>query len=615
MCGIAGIIANYDKISLAQRIGRMNDAMRHRGPDGEGCFVRDGVGLGHVRLSIIDLSDAGKQPMSNEDKTVWISVNGEVYNFKELRLELKKRGHNFSSESDSEVIVHLYEEYGERFPEYLNGMFAIALWDSKKKKLMLVRDRFGIKPLYYSQQAKGLIFASEMSALMASGLVESYYDELGLYGYMTFGYVPTPKSIYKDVMKLRPAECLVFEGASSRTWQYWRPERCEVPRRYEEAVEMAEGLLERSVTEHLVSDVPVASFLSGGVDSSLISALARRHQPLMTVCAAFPGSKVDESLIALEVAKHLNTQHKTVNVGVEHESLYRHTFNFLDEPFADSSAMPTYAVCGAGRKLSKVMLSGDGGDEVFGGYTGRYRVAALKAAFPKPSLLAKMLRQLPPWRSGRRRSLPEMLDMAALSEQERYVCERQITTKTQRRVLFGNLKFEEGEAWLEKIAVDALARCDYAHPVHRALWMDLSTSLADDMLTKVDRMSMAHGLEVRVPLLDHRLIEFALSLPSKWLVSPRAIEGKRILRDVTSPLLPRGIINRPKQGFVVPLNDWLNDGLKKVWDEVDHSLFEEKMDIDSLLESWGEGHQGARQDLYAMLTLGLWMQKQKGGGL
>ncbi|MDQ6964886.1 MAG: asparagine synthase (glutamine-hydrolyzing) [Mariprofundales bacterium] len=615
MCGIAGIAMEVERYALRDRVERMCTAMRHRGPDGEGCFVDDGIGLGHVRLSIIDLSDAGKQPMSNEDQSVWITVNGEIYNFRELRSELKRVGHRFSSESDSEVIVHLYEEYGEGFPEYLNGMFAIALWDVHKRKLMLVRDRFGIKPLYYSQQPQGLVFASELSALMASGLVAANYDDLGLYGYMAFGYLPTPKTVYKTVMKLRPAESLVFEDGASRTRRYWRPKLCEVPHRYEEAVEVAEELLERSVTEHLVSDVPVASFLSGGVDSSLISALARRHQPLVTVCAAFPGSQVDESSTALEVANHLNTEHQTVNLGVEHEELYRRVLSSLDEPFADSSAMPTYAVCGAGRRVAKVMLSGDGGDEVFGGYTGRYRVAALKAILPAPALLAKMLRQLPPWRSGRRRSLPEMLDIAALNEQERYVRERQITTKVQRREMFGPAQFAEGEAWLEQIADDALAQCDYAHPVHRALWMDLSTSLADDMLTKVDRVSMAHGLEVRVPLLDHRLVEFALSLPSKWLVSPRAIEGKRILRDVTAPLLPKGTIDRPKQGFVVPLNNWLNDGLKKVWGDVDQSIFEGKIDVSSLAKSWGEGHQGARQDIYAMLTLGLWMQQRKGDGL
>ena len=614
MCGIAGIIyPAFQKRDLESRVRAMCTAMRHRGPDGEGYYSDDGVALGHVRLAIIDLSDAGRQPMSNEDGSVWITVNGEIYNFKELRIKLNKLGHSFRSESDSEVIVHLYEEYGELFPEHLEGMFAIALWDTRKKKLMLVRDRFGIKPLYYSQQTQGVVFASELSALMAAGLVEESYDDLAMYGYMAFGYVPAPKSIYKNVMKLKPAECVVFENGGSRKWQYWRPGKVEVPGRYEEAVEAVEELLGRSVSEHLVSDVPVASFLSGGVDSSLITALARRYQKMTTVCAAFPGTEVDESAIADQVARHLSTQHQTIALGMEHEALYREVLPFLDEPFADSSALPTYAVCAAGRKVAKVMLSGDGGDEVFGGYTGRYRVAALKASIPLPSMLASLLRQLPPWRSGRRRSLPEMLDMAALDEQERYVRERQITTEAQRIALFGPLCAEEGEAWLRKIAKDALELCEYTHPVTRALWMDIATSLADDMLTKVDRMSMAHGLEVRVPLLDHHLVEFALSLPSKWLVSPRAIEGKRILRDVTAPLLPPGIIERPKQGFVVPLNSWLNDGLRKVWDEVDPSVFDGKLDITSVSESWNDKQEGVRQDLYALLMFGTWAKQRKAG--
>lgn len=612
MCGIAGIIGIDDEALLGQRITRMNQAMRHRGPDGEGSFIEQGVGLGHVRLSIIDLSDAGKQPMCNEDASVWISVNGEIYNFQSLRESLKKQGHSFRSESDSEVIVHLYEVYGEDFPRYLEGMFAIALWDKKKKKLMLVRDRFGMKPLYYAKQNINMIFASEHTALMASGLVEATYDELGIYGYMAFGYVPAPRSIYKQVKKLMPAECLTFQNGNVRKWRYWNPEPVDVPSRYDDACEELESLLEASVKKHLVSDVPVASFLSGGVDSSLVTGLALRQQPLSTLCAAFPNSGVDESEIAAEVAAHLGSNHQTIALDMEHETLYRKTLSFLDEPFADSSAMPTYAVCEAGRKIAKVMLSGDGGDEVFAGYTGRYRVAALKAALPKPSWLAAMLRQLPPWRLGQRRSLPEMLDMAALDEQERYVLERQITTMEQRKQMFSKQQFEQGEAWLREIATDALVACKHTHPVHRALWMDLSTSLADDMLTKVDRMSMAHGLEVRIPLLDHNLVEFALSLPSKWLVSPRAIEGKRILRDVTAPLLPRGLLERPKQGFVVPLNDWLEKGLKHIWHEVDVHVFEDVMDIHDLQRSWDRPSSYPRQDIYAMLTLGKWIGQHQG---
>lgn len=613
MCGIAGIVGQCDKMLLQQRIGRMNDAMRHRGPDGEGSFIDEDIALGHVRLSIIDLSDAGKQPMSNEDGSVWISVNGEIYNFKELRSDLKEKGHTFHSESDSEVIVHLYEEYGEKFPEYLDGMFAIALWDSREKKIILVRDRFGMKPLYYAHQNNMFVFASELSALVASDLIEKKYDDLAVYGYMSFGYTPAPRSIYQDVMKVMPAECIVFKEGAIHQRQYWSPERVDVPTRYEEACEALEELLEKSVKKHLVSDVPVASFLSGGVDSSLITALATRQQHLSTVCAAFPNSAVDESSIAIEVAQHLGSIHQTVPLDIEYESLYKQAFTFLDEPFADSSALPTYAVCEAGRKIAKVMLSGDGGDEVFAGYTGRYRVAALKSAVPKPAWLASALRQLPPWRSGQRRSLPEMLDMAALDEVERYVKERQITTSEQRRDMFGSQRFEQGEAWLRDIAKHALSTCQHTHPVHRALWMDLSTSLPDDMLTKVDRMSMAHGLEVRIPLLDHYLVEFALSLPSKWLVSPRAIEGKRILRDVTSPLLPKGLLDRPKQGFVVPLNDWMGDGLKRVWQDVDETVFSHLMDIDGLAKSWDKSSQYARQDLYAMLTLGRWIQRHQVG--
>jgi len=386
-----------------------------------------------------------------------------------------------------------------------------------------------------------------------------------------------------------------------------------VPRKKSEAIEELALLFEKSVCSHLVSDVPVAAFLSGGVDSSGVVAMAKRHTDIETFCVSFTDSEIDESHIARQVANHLKTRHHEVSIKCDPAKLLTEAVNYMDEPFADSSALPAFAVCQAARKVAKVVLSGDGGDEVFGGYTGRYRVAALKAAFPMPEILASGLRQLPPWRSGRRRSFPKMLDLAALPEEERYVLERQITTVTDRSALFGDDQHTEYEQGLREIAAEALGNPTYKHPVHRALWMDLKTSLPDDMLTKVDRMSMAHGLEVRVPFLDHRLVEFSLSLPPNWLVSPLPVEGKRVLREVVNPLLPNGILNRPKQGFVVPLNNWIEEYFFSIFDDVclsTNSFLTGLLDNRAILNLRGKPlEEKPRHDLYALLVLELWLRR------
>jgi asparagine synthase (glutamine-hydrolysing) len=371
--------------------------------------------------------------------------------------------------------------------------------------------------------------------------------------------------------------------------------------------------LEESVRSHLTADVPVAAFLSGGLDSSTVVALARKHADIETFCVSFPGTGVDEAPYAKRVSDHLGTRHHEVTLHMDPSRLLMEAVGFMDEPFADSSALPTFAVCCAARTVAKVVLSGEGGDEVFGGYTGRYRVAALKAAVPQPRLLAGLLRQVPPWRNGRRSSIPQMLYWASLSEIERYVVERQISTPAQRTLLMGEKNHAHFEPMLRFVAEQAMSRARFRHPVHKALWLDISTSLPDDMLTKVDRMSMAHGLEVRVPLLDHRVVEFALSLPPAWLVSPLPVEGKRLLRDVAGPFLPPGVLDRPKQGFVVPLNSWLREGLLD-------SFEDECLGSGSRVSAWMERGAVAallkepigerpRQDFYALMVLEQWLRR------
>jgi len=615
MCGITGIVGLFSAMSqIRERLASMVISLKHRGADDDGMLIEHGTGLGHCRLAIIDLT-GGKQPLANEDNSLHLVANGEIYNYRQLRQDLIKRGHRFKTRSDCEAIVHLYEDYGPSCVEHLNGMFAFALWDSGRRRLMLARDRFGIKPLYFARTRDALCFASELTAILASGLVPAQIDPVAVYAYLAFGYVPGPLSIIKSVEKVMPAQTVVFEDGQLRRSDYWRPSIGPAPRSLRVAVGRLDRLLDQSVKDHLVADVPVGAFLSGGVDSSTIVAMARRHAAMETFCVGFPGLAIDETAHGRRAACHLGTRHHEIALDVDPATLLQQAVAAMDEPLADSSALPTFAVCRAARRVAKVMLSGDGGDEVFGGYTGRYRVAALKAAVPHPRGFADLLNRLPPWRSGRRSSMPQLLAMAGLPETVRHVNERQITTADQRRLLMGAEFHRRYEPGLQAVAAAVLEACPYDHPVHRALWLDLNTSLPDDMLTKVDRMSMAHGLEVRVPLLDHRLVEFALSLPAHWLVSPLPVEGKRILRRLAATMLPAGHLHRPKQGFVVPLNEWLSVSFMTLLDDLTatrNGLLSDLIDLKAVEKMRRIlPNSRARQDLYAILVLALWLQQLK----
>lgn len=614
MCGITGIVApGRTAKPLAEQMECMQMALRHRGPDGTGSFIADGIALGHTRLSVIDLTLTGQQPLTNECGDLHLVVNGEIYNYRQLRIELQARGHLFRSQSDSEVVLHLYEEFGDDCLQHLEGMFALALWDGRQQRLLLARDRFGMKPLYFAQKGNVLFFASELTSLLQCGAAVPEIDPQALYAYMTFSYVPGQMCIVKGVQKVLPAERVMWEDGCLTRQIYWTPQRVWVPERRVQAAEALTEQIETSVQAHLVADVPVAAFLSGGVDSSTVAAMAQRHKSLQTFCVSFAGSEVDEAPFARTVAKHIGTDHHDVTVSLDPIDLLSKIVAHMDEPFADSSALPMFAVSEAARQVAKVVLSGDGADEVFGGYTGRYRVPAMQAVLPQPKMLARGLRSFPPWSSGRRNSLPTMLDMASLSDTERFVCERQITSPTDRVSLFGHESAEKYEEALREIPRGSIRQAAAWHPVHRALWIDLTTSLPNDMLTKVDRMSMAHGLEVRVPFLHHRLVEFALSLPPQWLVSPWPVEGKRLLREVTEPLLPAGIVHRPKQGFVVPLNRWMQKSFLP-------ACGSDCLGSQSVLTKWLDPRTIAvlrkstmtetpRQDLYALMVVEMWLQR------
>jgi asparagine synthase (glutamine-hydrolysing) len=612
MCGIAGIL-DFGGVArrFASHLAAMQQSLKHRGPDDQNHCFMDAMAMAHTRLSIIGV-ESGRQPLFNEGRNMCLAANGEIYNYQRLRRQLESHGHHFHTASDCETIIHLYEQYGADCVNHLEGMFAFALWDAEKQILLLARDRFGIKPLYFAQFKDGICFASEATALAGSGLFERQIDAQSIYAYLAFSFVPGSLCIFKHIEKLQPAERIVFHHGDVVRDLYWHPTPVPVPRKKPEAVRELAWRLENTVASHLVSDVPVAAFLSGGVDSSTVVAMAQKQSVIDTFCVSFQDASIDEAPFALRVARHLGTRHHEIAISMEPARLLEEAVRFMDEPFADSSALPTFALCRAARDFVKVVLSGDGGDEVFGGYTGRYRVAALKAVVPRPQCLAGILRRVPPWRNGKRSSLPHMLDLAALPEMERYLVERQVTTRAQRAALMGAEASGIWEPALRRMPEAATSHAIFPHPVPRALWTDLRTSLPDDMLTKIDRMSMAHGLEVRVPMLDHHLVEFALSLPAGWLVSPLPLEGKRLLRDTARPLLPPGVLDRPKQGFVIPLNGWLRKGLLARFDK-------ECLGPDSRLAEWMDPNAIAemrqdplaempRQDLYALLVLEQWLQ-------
>jgi asparagine synthase (glutamine-hydrolysing) len=559
MCGICGIVGNPSAGADRAVLERMTATLSHRGPDGDGFFLDGSVGLGHRRLSIIDLA-GGDQPIFNEDGSVAIVFNGEIYNYKELRPSLIARGHSFKTSSDTEVIVHLYEELGADCLRELNGMFALAIWDSRNQSLLLARDRLGEKPLYYTTDGQRLLFGSELKAILAALGRKPEVDALALDDYLAYGYVPAPRTIFKGLSKLPAAHRLLWRAGQLEVQRYWSPddERIEPPVDIEDATAGLRELLTDSVRIRLRSDVPVGAFLSGGIDSSLIVALASRQTEnrLQTFTVAFADQDYDESRYAALVAKHCGTEHRAIRVGELDLSVLPDLVKQFDEPFADPSSVPTYFVTRAASEFVKVCLSGDGGDELFGGYR-RYRWEPLERA---ASRLPAGLRRAGLGTLGR--ALPQstpgrgwMLRMAATG-----------AARLQRKV--GIFDPDERLAlWRHEYRSQVNPDCAYLEryygaargsELERRMAVDLHTYLPEDVLTKVDRNSMANSLEVRVPLLDHRVVAFAGRLPLGFKID--GADQKHVLKRVLEQLVPPEIRARGKRGFGIPLGRWLLDG-------------------------------------------------------
>jgi len=617
MCGITGIVDLREKRPINQGLIRaMNDSLEHRGPDGEGFHFEPGVGLGHRRLSIIDL-EGGKQPLYNEDETVVVTYNGEIYNFQELADELQAKGHVFRTHCDTEVIVHAWEEWGTACLERFNGMFAFALWDRNSETLFLVRDRIGIKPLYYALLEDGQIaFGSELKSVMLNPAVPRDLEPTAIEDYFTFGYVPDPKSIYKAVKKMEPGTYLCARRGKPLPGpvRYWDVplDVDSNPRQGLEAnCEELREQLKASVNRRLISDVPLGAFLSGGIDSSAVVAMMREldTESILTCSIGFKEKRYDESRFADMVARAKRTNHKSEIVEASDYDLLDKLVSLYDEPYADSSAIPTYRVCELARKHVTVAISGDGGDENYIGYR-RYKLFAMEERLR--SLIPEAFRRTVFGALGR--YYPK-LDWAPRVFRGKTTFQA-LARDSMRAYLHGVSIFpDEGRDWLfsdsfkkelqgyhsSEVFRRHAAGKQFEDPLRMVQYLDFKTYLPGDILTKVDRASMAHSLEVRVPFLDHTYVSWTAGLPTKVKLSGG--NGKYILKEALRSVLPEEVLFRSKMGFAVPLDMWFRGSLEERMtasleghDLVDSGIF----DPDAL-RTIGRDHRSGRRDYSAIL--------------
>jgi asparagine synthase (glutamine-hydrolysing) len=622
MCGIYGILDSSGRSLDRGVVARMGRAMRHRGPDDEGLFGDEALMFGMQRLSIIDVA-GGHQPIANEDGSVVAICNGEIYNFRELRTELQERGHTFNSGSDSEVIVHLYEEYGEDCVSRLSGMFALAIWDKRKRRLMLARDRLGVKPLYLCRGNGRLIFASELKSILEVPGVSREIDAAALQEYLALGYVPAPKSMLRGIEKLAPGTVLIADRAGVRTKTWWR-----LPRSVPEerplgdwAAEIAASL-EASVVAQMVSDVPLGAFLSGGVDSSAVVAFMAKNssRPVKTYSIGFDsgtgGSYYNELPYARQIAELFGTDHHEIVVRPDVTSLLPELLWHMDEPIADAAFITTYLVSKFAREDVTVILSGVGGDELFGGYrrywsehlAGQYRRVP---AVLRERLLQPLGRRLPSDRHSRlfdwTRLAKGFLAGAELPPDERYEDFVRVFDRSQAGRMLGLPALERSPALQSAFAA---ARSDDA--VQRLIDVDLVTQLPDDLLMLTDRMSMATSLECRVPLLDDRLLQLASRMPSSMKVHGTGL--KYAMKEALRGVLPDGIIDRKKRGFGAPIGGWFKKELSEYLDTVlNEDTVRQRGVFDwPTVERLRDDHRNNRQDctdhLLSLMNFELWSQ-------
>lgn len=635
MCGITGAVwTEPEKTIDSSTLRRMVEILAHRGPDGEGTYASElrlqpgeeaspGVALGHRRLAIIDLS-GGHQPMANEDQSVWIVFNGEIYNFRELRQRLQGAGHQFKTHSDTETLVHLYEDEGTNFVRHLNGMFALAIWDARRRQLVLARDRLGEKPLVYRHEPGRLIFASELKSLLEVPGVPRELDPQAVDAYLTYQYVPHPQTIYRGIAKLPPGHLAVYREGRLEIQRYWSPDfQVEEHRPPEDDAHELRELLTSAVAMRLESDVPLGAFLSGGIDSTIIVGLMQKlsGQPVNTFSIGFPVPEYDETRYAQIAARRFGTHHREFRVEPDAVAVLPKLVWHYDEPFADSSAVPTWYLSQITRQHVTVALTGDGGDELFAGYM-RYRAVWLGDWYDR---LPRWIRQLAAgsyWQKlpmslrqkSFRRRLRRFTEMLGKPSQRRYLEWIAIFGEARRAALYTpeyleTLSGSDPFEFLEK----NFALSSRRDPVTSTSLTDLVTYLPCDLLTKVDIASMAHGLECRPPFLDHRVVELAgrMSVGRKM----RRGRGKRILLEAFSDLLPKEIQNRSKMGFGVPLDHWFRGPLADFARDIlldqrslGRGIFQAE-ELRRLVEDHVAGRFDHTYRIWSLLVLELWQRR------
>ncbi len=642
MCGIAGWInlENNRSQNSEAVLHAMCERMKHRGPDSEGLWTDETVALGMRRLSIIDLH-TGEQPVYSEDRQIVVVMNGELYNFREVRADLEKRGHKFETQTDTEILPHLYEEYGEAMLEHINGMFAFALWDKRRQKLLIARDKFGEKPLYYGVFDGKLIFASEPKVLLQHPSVKAEINLDSLRSYLSFDYVPAPNSIYKGISKLPAAHFLSVEKGEIKTRRYWNLtwEKGGNPRvskganyakgnaltdvrasAFDKSANELRELLADAVKMRLVSDVPLGILLSGGVDSSSVAAFATQFssEKVKTFSIGFEEDSFDESKYARQVAAHLNTEHYEEKLSVEKAAdLISEIGSWLDEPMSDGSLIPTFLLSRFVRKHVTVALGGDGGDEIFAGYPMYFahKVASIYGKIPsvfRNNLIEPFVNNLP----------VSSKNLSFDYKAKRFVAASKYDTVTRHHSWFGSFSIDEQSKLLSKDvlentsndiykdAKDLLEICDATNEIEKMQFLDINFYLAEDILTKVDRASMALSLEVRAPFLDPRIAQFAASLPLEYKL--RGNKGKYILKKAMQPFLPKNILNRPKKGFGIPIAEWLKHRLNPLMHELlapnrlkEQGLFDAEF-VQKLIKEHEKNIASHHKQLWTLLVFQLW---------
>jgi asparagine synthase (glutamine-hydrolysing) len=615
MCGICGFSWNDEALARSMAM-----SIVHRGPDQEGIYSSENMSLVFRRLAIIDLSENGSQPMFNEDRSVVLVFNGEIYNFQELREELLANGHIFHSRSDSEVILHGYEEWGVACINRLRGMFAFAIYDIPRKRLLLARDRIGIKPLYYTGQNDRFVFASEIKAILQAPQVERRINYQALYDYLGFEFVPAPQTMFAGINKLPAGHYLLFADGKVDVKRYWdlsfQPGTNKLS--FDEAVEELRHQLDFAVKSHLISDVPLGVFLSGGLDSSCIVALMRRHinGPLRTFTIGYEDKTFSELDYAEIVARHCETEHQVLMLDTLNADYVERTLYHLDEPMTDLSTVPLYLLCKQAREHVTVCLSGEGADESFAGYD-RFKASRLNNYFGllpavvRKQVVGRLMDMLPdqPQKKGAINMLKRFVEGANLPPDGRHLRWQYFLTRTLEQNLFSDSFHRNVDMDPFRMVRAYSDRCDADDRVNQEIYLDLRYMMTDSVLMKVDRMSMASSLEIRVPLLDHVLVEFLASLPGDWKL--HKMTTKYIFRAALRGLLPEKVIYRGKQGYSLPVKHLLRGDLKKYMVALlnESTVIRENMDlayVNRLIDEHTAMTHNHNHVLWALINVAIW---------